>query len=145
MKAAWQRWRGLAAAVVLGIVVALMPVLPVSVTTMTVAEADYFVPAAFWASLLFPAVYTVLAPWWRNPVGRMLVWLDLLVAGSTFPAMLNSQFGVPLSSGLTKIGAASIGCIPLIILSRTWLLGRINGWQPRLPWRHPHSGEQPDG
>jgi len=37
----------------------------------------------------FVAVYTRLAPWWRNPIGRTLVIKDLLLAAALTPSILS--------------------------------------------------------
>jgi len=41
------------------------------------------------AVALFTAVYTFLAPWWRNPIGRTLVLLDILLGMAVLPSALS--------------------------------------------------------
>ena len=41
------------------------------------------------AVFLFVAVYTLLAPWWRNPLGRTLVMLDILIGLALLPSVLS--------------------------------------------------------
>lgn len=76
------------------------------------------------AVVLFTAVYTVLAPWWRNPVGRTLVVLDILLGLAVIPSLLSLFFQF---SRLTSYLAAwfDTGIFALIALA---LLQRIPLW-----------------
>lgn len=40
----------------------------------------------------FVVVYTVLAPWWRNPLGRTIVQLDLLIGSAMLISILSLFF-----------------------------------------------------
>lgn len=124
------RW--IAAAAVIALLVILAPVTP-----LTRYGGDILIRAAFYSALAFVAYYSLLARWWGNPMGRMIVALDLGVALALLPDIVRMDFGVVLSAVvLLRVTAAALTLIPVTILSRMWLLGRLNGWWPRLPWRH---------
>jgi hypothetical protein len=107
--------------------------------------ASIVIPAAFWSAAGFIAYYTLLAPWFRNPVGRMIVFLDFAVMCALFGDILQSEFGVRLTAVVqVRLYAGALLIIPAVVLSRAWLLGRLHGWKPRLPWRHPRR-EDRDG
>lgn len=103
----------------------------------TVGE-NVLIPLGFWTGIAFIVYYTVLAPWWHTPMGRMIVSFDfafvLITAGDT----LRHEFGISFSdSTAIRILFAGLLIAPAVIISRTLLLGALHGWKPSLPWRHP--------
>lgn len=107
---------------------------------------DVVIPAAFWSAAAFICYYSLLAPWWRNPVGHMIVFLDFAVMCALFGAVLQIEFGIHVTAAIqVRLAAGALLIIPVVVLSRAWLLGRLNGWKPRLPWRHPPRREDPGG
>jgi hypothetical protein len=69
----------------------------------------------------FVAVYSALAPWWRNPLGRTIVQLDLLIGAAMMLSILSLFFNF---NRLTSHIAAwfDMGIFLLITLT---LLARI--------------------
>jgi hypothetical protein len=49
---------------------------------------------SFFSSLLYIAGYTLLAPWWRNPVGRGMVSFSAATVVLLLPATLHFAFGI---------------------------------------------------
>lgn len=76
------------------------------------------------AVVLFVAVYSYLSPWRRNPIGKTLVYLDILLALAVTPSLLSLFFHF---SRLTSHVAAwvDVGLFALIALA---LLARIPLW-----------------
>jgi len=76
--------------------------------------------AAFFAGLLFIAVYSVLAPWWRYSIGRSIVALDTAITLVLLPGVLHILFGVNNLAGhfWTWFALVTFGSVPLIILWR---------------------------
>ena len=135
------RWWDVAEVVLLLSAVALVVLLPVPVLT-ELAE-DWCAPAAFWGSFFFLVYYTSLAAWWGNPMGKMLVGLDFAVFLALGPGELQREFGFTLSPGAqVRIAAGALVLIPVVVLSRTWLLGAVNGWVPHWPWTHRRRARQ---
>jgi len=101
---------------------------------------NILIRAAFWSAVIFIVYYTSLAPWWRNPVGRMLISLDFAVVAVLFGPILRLDFGVTIPPWLlTRCSAGGLALVPLTIISRTILLGRVHRWLPRQPWKHEPS------
>lgn len=99
---------------------------------------DVIIPAAFWSAAAFIVYYSLLAPWWRNPVGHMIVFLDFAIVCALLGDILHLEFGVHLSAAvLMRCAIGGLLIVPVVVLSRMILLGRLNGWKPKLPWRHP--------
>ena len=66
---------------------------------MTVITFDKIaVLTAFFSSVLFLVGYSVLAPWWRHPVGRAVASLDAGLTFALLPAALHQLFGLSLIS-----------------------------------------------
>ena len=59
-----------------------------SAATIGMIGINYLIPVGFWSALLFIARYSMVAPWWKNSMGRMLVALDLAVALALPPSVL---------------------------------------------------------
>jgi hypothetical protein len=83
--------------------------------------------ASFFAAVGFVALYSVLAPWWKTPLGRSIVALDTAVAMTVAPSVLHFVFGVTSLKSETfaffTLGAFTM--IPIIIVWRGWLLWRL--------------------
>lgn len=47
--------------------------------------------------LVFLAGMSVLAPWWRSPVGRTMVWLSVAIFAALVPSVLHYAVGVTLA------------------------------------------------
>jgi len=58
-----------------------------------VSEAVFFAAAA---GLVYLVGYTVMVPWWRNPVGRSMVSLVAAIELLLLPPVLRSLAGVDL-------------------------------------------------
>lgn len=69
----------------------------------------------------FVAVYTFLAPWWKNPLGRTIVQLDLLVGAAIAVSIFSLFFNF---SRLTSRAAAWIDMGIFVMITLT-LLARI--------------------
>jgi hypothetical protein len=129
------RWWDAGELILLASAVALVIFLPIPVL-VEFAE-DWCAPAAFWGSLFFMLYYTSLAAWWGNPMGKMLIGLDFAVFLALGPGELQREFSVTLSPAVQlRIAAGALVLIPVVVLSRTWLLGAVNGWVPHWPWTH---------
>jgi hypothetical protein len=99
---------------------------------------DVLIRVSFYGALAFIAAYSLMAAWWRSPMGRMIVALDFSVALALLSSVLRLDFGVTIPAWvLVRITVLALTLIPVTILSRLWLLGRLHGWRVRLPWRHP--------
>jgi hypothetical protein len=120
---------GLVAAVVL-VLIALLPI-----SWLTSTGDDVLIPGAFWDAVFFCLYYTSLIRWWRNPMGSFLVGLDAALGIVLFPDILNQEFGIALPA-LTDLRLTVMGLllVNIIVLSRIFLLGRLNGWVPTFPW-----------
>ena len=106
-----------------------------TVLCLKIALISGFVSLITWV-----AVYTALAPWWRNPVGRTLVVKTLLIAGLFVPTTLSLFFNLNrFDSRLAAwTDAALIGAVTPVMIWRTavWVkLHRLG----RLP-RNRHDG-----
>lgn len=90
------------------------------------------------------AVYTRLAKWWRNPIGRTFVIKTALIAGLFVPTTLSLFFRLNRADSLIAGWAdvVLIGAVAPVMLWRTavWIrLARLG----RLP--RDDEGEPPDG
>lgn len=131
LKRAWAAFS--TAAIIAGVVLIIM--LPL--TTLVRIGEDYVLPVPFWSAIAFIAYYTLVAPWWHNPMGRMLVALDAGVALALLGDVLEVEFGVTVdTTWLLRLTVAALVIVAVTVLTRIWLLGRLHGWMPRLPWRH---------
>jgi hypothetical protein len=78
------------------------------------------VQAAFWSALAFIIWYSILAPWYRYPIGRALVALDSAIVLATLPSVLGMYFGASIIAwrGFAWLTVAAFGCIPLVTIWR---------------------------
>jgi hypothetical protein len=116
--------------------IVLASVMP-SVLGLTTFGQTVLLPAGFWTGVGFIIFYTMLAPWWRTPMGKMIVSFDfafvLITSGTTF----REEFGVSFSNGAAvRILFAALIIAPLVIVSRVILLGELHDWKIVLPWKH---------
>lgn len=103
-----------------------------SAATIGMIGINYLIPVGFWSALLFVARYSMVAPWWKNSMGRMLVALDLAVALALLPSVLSTEFGRPVDSGFAlRLVMLDLLIIPATILSRVWLLERLHDTRAR--------------
>lgn len=80
------------------------------------------------AVILFTVVYSVLAPWWKNPIGRTLVALDILVGLAVLPSVFALFFHFSrLSSRLAAwFDVAIFAAIAVLLLLRIPLWIRLH-------------------
>lgn len=80
------------------------------------------------AVVLFTVVYSLLAPWWRNPIGRTLVVMDILVGAAVCPSVLSLFWSFNRLTSLIAAWAdvAVFGAIALVILARIPLWIRLH-------------------
>lgn len=76
--------------------------------------------AGFTSIIGWVAVYTRLAKWWRNPIGRTLVIKSLLLAGLLVPTTLSLFFK------LTRTGSLIAAWVDVVL---------IGGIAPVMCWR----------
>lgn len=84
--------------------------------------------AALSGSLSFVLVYTLLAPWWRSHIGRLLVFKALAIASFMVVSILSytvdrddSGFGLGVLLLVRGIFAAGFGAM---MTYQAWLVGR---------------------
>lgn len=87
--------------------------------------------AALASTVLFVAVYSKLAAWWRNPIGRSIVAVDAAVFLALLPIALSlfftfSRLTSEIASGLDL---AAVTAIPVTMCWRIYAWLRL----PRLP------------
>jgi ABC-type branched-subunit amino acid transport system permease subunit len=89
--------------------------------------------AAFIASLAFIAVYTVMAPWWRSPIGRALIMLDASLALTLAPSSLHQVTGITITAslGFAWYYLVSLTMVAASTIWRTWIIYRAQ--RPRRP------------
>lgn len=73
-------------------------------------------------------LYSVLAPWWRNPVGRTLVIKTLLIAGMFVPSILSLFFHLNrLDSWIAGwVDVALIGLVTPVMIWRSVVWVRLH-------------------
>ena len=93
------------------------------------------------AVILFTVIYSVLAPWWRNPIGRTLVMMDVLVGLAVLPTVLSLFWSF---NRLTSLIAAwaDVGIFAAIALV---ILARIPLWVRLHKRRQPGDGQDDAG
>lgn len=93
------------------------------------------IPASFWSAICFILYYTVLAPWWRTSLGRMVVSLDFAVMLTLLGPELRIQFGVDFSSStVIRLTVAGLLIVAITILTRIVILGKLHNWWPKFSW-----------
>jgi hypothetical protein len=98
---------------------------------------DVVGPATCWLTVAFICVYTILAPWWRSPMGRLVVSLDVALAAVLAHDVAAAEFGVTFSAvTLQRVQTTALIAAAVTVLSRMWLLGRLHGFKVRWPWGH---------
>lgn len=70
----------------------------------------------------FVAVYSLFAPWWRSPVGRLLVFKALAMSAFMALSLAVNAFhaDLPLVSAVRGVLAAAFG---LLMAYQAWLVG----------------------
>lgn len=96
--------------------------------------------SGFCSLVTWVAVYTKLAPWWRNPVGRTLVTKTLLLAALFIPSSLNLFLHLSRRDSrlVGWIDVALIGLVTPVMLWRVAVWIRLDR-AGRLP-RNGHDG-----
>ena len=80
------------------------------------------------SAALFIAVYSFLASWWRDPIGRTIVILDALIGAAFVPSILSLFFNFNrLTSHIAAwFDAADFTAITFMLLHRSWLWTRLH-------------------
>lgn len=101
--------------------------------------------AGFVSLTAWIVLYSLLAAWWRNPVGRTLVAKTSLIAALFVPTSLSLFFNLSrLDSYITGwIDAALIGLVTPVMLWRCRVWVRLHR-AGRLP-RNGHDGDHEEG
>jgi hypothetical protein len=81
----------------------------------------------FFTAVAFIVLYSVVAPWWRSPLGRNVVALDASISMTLLPSVVHHFFGVSaaLDPVFTWFTVISFGLVPCVIAWRAWILLRI--------------------
>lgn len=79
--------------------------------------------SGFCSLVMWVVVYTLLAPWWRNPIGRTLVAKTVLIAALLVPTTIGLYFPHINHVAWTWVDIVLIGLITPVMLWRTivWL------------------------
>jgi hypothetical protein len=86
---------------------------------------------AFAASVLFVAVYSSMAPWWRSQIGRALVALDTGLALALAPIVMHRLAGLDVTSlAFAWYYFASLTLVAGATVWRTWIVAKTQ-WQAR--------------
>lgn len=92
----------------------------------TVGEVETVVYAICGASILFIVLYTVLAPWWRNPVGRSIVGFDAALTLTLLPTALHDLLGLNLAHPVFAwYDLASLWAVAGVTVWRTVVMVRV--------------------
>jgi hypothetical protein len=81
---------------------------------------------AFLASLAFVVVYSLMAPWWRSPIGRALIMLDASLALTLAPSVLHHLTGISIiaSTGFAWYYLVTLTMVAASTIWRTWIIYR---------------------
>jgi hypothetical protein len=95
--------------------------------TFVVAVTPYVAEAAFFAGVAFIAAYTLLAKWWKTPVGVSIVLLDLMIALILLPDMLLYLLDINVTGSefWTFLVLGALAAVPVIIMWRLVILVRL--------------------
>lgn len=76
---------------------------------------------------LFIAQYTLYSPWWRDPIGRTVVAMDLAIFFAIVPLVVQTFFRVDLHAQvfLSWFDVSCVMCVPLILAWRMLVWHRI--------------------
>jgi hypothetical protein len=95
--------------------------------------APYVASAAAWAALLFIVAYTWLAPWWKTPFGRMIVFLDVALFAALLPGVVSDDFGVMLKGTFWQwFTLTAVSMVPLVIAFRIKYLWKLQNGASKL-------------
>lgn len=91
--------------------------------------------ATFICSLLFIVLYSVVAPWWRYPLGRNLVAFDAALSLTLLPSVVHHTFGVSsaLSAPFAWFTLVSFATVPCVIVWRAVIMLRMQLGQHQDP------------
>jgi hypothetical protein len=97
-------------------------------TLTTIQQAQIIITVvAFCTTVAFIVLYSIVAKWWENTLGRCIVALDASVALTLLPSVVHHWLGV--SSADTPFFAwfslVSFAAVPLVVAWRGWILLRI--------------------
>lgn len=87
-------------------------------TPLLLSAGTWAVQFAFWAAVAFIVGYTLLAPWWRTPIGWARVSLDAGIALALSPTLIHLWTGMRVEDSVSfawyQIAAvAFVGCVSL--------------------------------
>jgi hypothetical protein len=98
------------------------------------------VMAAFVASVLFIAAYSLLAPWWKSEIGRALIAMDAGLSLTLAPSVLHRVLGLTLTDSL---GFAWYFCGTLTVVAAATLWRTVIIVRTQLRHRRPAAPELP--
>lgn len=87
--------------------------------------------AAF-ATVIFVCCYSVMAKWWKNPIGRSLVFMDLAFLGALVPNVLVQLWPKHLTAWVMGVGgltylATDAVVLAVLVTTRIFVFQRIHG------------------
>ena len=84
------------------------------------------------STLCFIGVYTKLAPWWRSPIGRTIVWKDIALVMAFLPVVFSLflKFNRLTSQIAAWIDVSDFAAITLIMIVRCQVWIRTHKLQP---------------
>lgn len=97
------------------------------ILTLKIALISGLVSLAGWIAL-----YTALAPWWRDPIGRTLVVKTALIAGLFIPTTLSLFFR------LSRLDSYIVGWVDMALIG---LVTPVMLWRSAVWWRLHNAGK----
>lgn len=91
-----------------------------------------FLVSGFSSLVAWIGIYSWLAPWWRDPIGRTLVSKSALIAGLFVPGILSLFFHLGARGSLIA-GWVDVGLVGLVTPVMIW---RCVVWLRESPHRH---------
>ena len=84
------------------------------------------VTLAFFASVAFIVVYSLLASWWHSSIGRALIMMDASLSLALAPSVLHQLTGITIvaSKGFAWYYLVSISLVAASTMWRTWIVYR---------------------
>lgn len=94
--------------------------------------------------VLFVVVYAMLAPWWRNPIGRTLVMMDILIGLGLLPSVMSLFFHFNRQASLIAawFDVADFAAIAIVLFLRIPLWIRLHREKETIEMPEEDSHEQ---
>lgn len=91
----------------------------------TVAEAETLI--TFFMAIIFVAIYSLLASWWKHSIGITIAMLDIVIAMTLLPSTLHLLFGFHVITNVhwSYFTLSVFALVPMIILWRIIIFWRI--------------------